>query len=71
MWATMNTPNSLGFFMRNDIPTQFAIAEAFTVADMYAESVIASTNPNRGEVCSFLSFVALFTLVSFLGKWLN
>ena len=46
-WATNNTPYSWGHFQRSDIPVQFAIADAWTVGDMYQESVIASTNPNR------------------------
>ena len=46
-WATNNTPWSWGHFKRSDIPVQYAIADAWTVGDMYQESVIASTNPNR------------------------
>lgn len=46
-WATNNTPWSWGHFKRSDIPVQFAIADGWTVGDMYQESVIASTNPNR------------------------
>jgi phospholipase C len=46
-WATNNTPWSWGHFQRSDIPVQFAIADGWTVGDMYQESVIASTNPNR------------------------
>ncbi|KAK3940216.1 putative phospholipase [Diplogelasinospora grovesii] len=46
-WAANNTPWSWGHFKRSDIPVQFAIAEGWTVGDMYQESVIAATNPNR------------------------
>ena len=46
-WATNNTPWSWGHYRRSDIPVQFAIADAWTIGDMYQESVIASTNPNR------------------------
>jgi phospholipase C len=46
-WATNNTPWSWAHFRRSDIPVQFAIADAWTVGDMYQESVIAATNPNR------------------------
>ncbi|KAK6073106.1 hypothetical protein SCUP234_08943 [Seiridium cupressi] len=46
-WATNNTPWSWGHFRRSDIPVQFSIADGWTVGDMYQESVIASTNPNR------------------------
>ncbi|KAJ3092502.1 hypothetical protein HK100_006929, partial [Physocladia obscura] len=46
-WATNNTPWSWGHFRRSDIPVQYAIADAWTVGDMYQEAVIAATNPNR------------------------
>ncbi|GME23674.1 phospholipase C [Neofusicoccum parvum] len=46
-WALNNTPWSWGYFKRADIPVHFAIAEGWTIGDMYQESVIASTNPNR------------------------
>ena len=46
-WATNNTPWSWGHFQRSDIPVQYAIADGWTIGDMYQESVIASTNPNR------------------------
>ena len=46
-WALNNTPWSWGHFRRKDIPIHFAIAEAWTVGDMYQESVISSTDPNR------------------------
>lgn len=46
-WATNNTPWSWGHFQRSDIPVQFSIADGWTIGDMYQESVIAATNPNR------------------------
>ncbi|TVY18056.1 Non-hemolytic phospholipase C [Lachnellula arida] len=46
-WATNNTPWSWGHYRRSDIPVQFGIADGWTVGDMYQESIIASTNPNR------------------------
>ncbi|KAG4438159.1 hypothetical protein IFR05_006370 [Cadophora sp. M221] len=46
-WATDNTPWSWGHYRRSDIPVQFSIADGWTVGDMYQESIIASTNPNR------------------------
>lgn len=46
-WPVGNTPWSWGHFTRKDVPNHWAIAEGFTVGDMYQESVIASTNPNR------------------------
>ncbi|TVY34992.1 Non-hemolytic phospholipase C, partial [Lachnellula cervina] len=46
-WAATNTPYSIGFFKRSDIPVHFDIAEGWTVGDMYQESILASTDPNR------------------------
>lgn len=46
-WALKNTPWSWGYYKRSDLPVHFGIAEGWTVGDMYQESVIASTNPNR------------------------
>ena len=46
-WAISNTPWSLGYFKRRDIPTHFDVAEGWTVGDMYQESVMAATDPNR------------------------
>ena len=46
-WAQVNTPYSIGYYRRDDIPVHFALAEGFTVADSYYEGVIASTDPNR------------------------
>lgn len=46
-WAIANTPYSLGYYKRQDIPFHFAVAEGWTVGDAYHESVIASTDPNR------------------------
>ncbi|KAF2094978.1 phosphoesterase-domain-containing protein [Rhizodiscina lignyota] len=46
-WALNNTPWSWGYYKRSDLPVHFGIAEGWTIGDMYQESVIASTNPNR------------------------
>lgn len=46
-WVEHNTPYSWGYFKRSDIPTHFGIVEGWTVGDMYSESVIGPTNPNR------------------------
>ena len=37
-WA-MDNSDTLGFYKRGDIPQHFAIAEAFTVGDMYQASL--------------------------------
>lgn len=34
-WARNNTPWSWGYLNRHDLPVQFAIAEGWTVGDMY------------------------------------
>ena len=46
-WARGNTPYSIGYFKRNDIPIQFSLAESFTVADSYYESIIGPSDTNR------------------------
>ncbi|KAJ5614642.1 phosphoesterase family-domain-containing protein [Penicillium herquei] len=51
-WARNNTPWSWGYFKRQDIPVQFAIAEGWTSGDMYQESQITATNPNRVTLVS-------------------
>jgi phospholipase C len=48
LWALDNTPFSWSYYKRQDLPTHFGLAEGWTMADMYAQSVVASTNPNRG-----------------------
>ena len=46
-WARKNTPFSLGYYKREDVPVHFALADNFVVGDSYYESVISSTYPNR------------------------
>ena len=46
-WAWDNTAMSWSHFQRQDLPLHFALAESWTLADMYQEGVIASTSPNR------------------------
>ncbi|MFT6896158.1 MAG: phospholipase C [Paraglaciecola sp.] len=46
-WPAAKTAHSMGYFTRDDIPFQFALAEAFTVCDAYHSSIQSSTNPNR------------------------
>lgn len=47
MWAIAQSPHSIGYFKEQDIPTQFALAKNFVVADMYQSSIFSSTSPNR------------------------
>ncbi|CAI7566686.1 unnamed protein product [Penicillium bialowiezense] len=51
-WVTKNTPWSWGYLKRQDIPVQYAIAEGWTAGDMYQESQITATNPNRVTLVS-------------------
>lgn len=40
-------PLTMGYYMRDDIPWHYALADAFTVCDNYHCSVMGPTNPNR------------------------
>jgi phospholipase C len=40
-------PETMGYYSRSDIPFYYALADAFTVCDMYFCSVIGPTDPNR------------------------
>ncbi|KAL2368122.1 hypothetical protein RJZ57_007499 [Blastomyces gilchristii] len=51
-WARNNTPWSWGYLKRQDLPVQFAIAEGWTIGDMYQQSQITATNPNRVTLVS-------------------
>ena len=46
-WPAAKRNHSLGYFTREDIPFQFALAEAFTICDAYHCAIHAGTNPNR------------------------
>ena len=43
----VNGPYVMGYYTRDDIPFQFALAEAFTICDAYYCSVLGPTTPNR------------------------
>ena len=47
LWPMLKTPMSMGYFRREDIPFQFALAEAFTICDAHHCSVTTGTDPNR------------------------
>jgi phospholipase C len=40
-------PYTMGYFTREDIPFQYALADAFTILDSYHCSVLGPTGPNR------------------------
>ncbi|RCI06344.1 hypothetical protein CU098_013711, partial [Rhizopus stolonifer] len=46
-WPDGNSPNSMGYLNRTQIPFLYSLADEFTIADMYFQSVIGSTDPNR------------------------
>jgi phospholipase C len=46
-WPRFKTEYSMGHYQREDIPFQFALAEAFTICDGYHCSVTTGTDPNR------------------------
>lgn len=46
-WVAGNSPYSMGYFKRKELPTHFDVADGWTIADMYQESILAATDPNR------------------------
>ena len=46
-WPKFKTPISMGHYQREDIPFQFALAEAFTLCDAHHCSITTGTDPNR------------------------
>jgi phospholipase C len=46
-WPKHKTGFSMGHYKREDIPFQFALAEAFTICDAYHCQVTTGTDPNR------------------------
>ncbi|SNS17375.1 phospholipase C [Sphingomonas laterariae] len=46
-WIPWKSDLTMGHYRREDIPFQYALAEAFTICDAYHCSVHGQTNPNR------------------------
>lgn len=46
-WPAAKTEHSMGYFRAEDIPFQYALAEAFTLCDAYHCSIQSGTNSNR------------------------
>jgi phospholipase C len=46
-WPRFKNNHSMGYFTDQDMPFQFALAEAFTICDGYHCSFMGNTNPNR------------------------
>lgn len=48
-WAANNTPWSIGFYKRQDVPTQWALAENWVIGDMYQVSMRAAPTHHSGH----------------------
>lgn len=46
-WITRKTAMTMGYFVREDLPFYYALADAFTICDAYHCSIFGPTNPNR------------------------
>jgi phospholipase C len=46
-WPRFKHNHSMGYFTDQDMPFQYALAEAFTICDAYHCSFMGNTNPNR------------------------
>lgn len=46
-WPRAKGNHSMGYFNGDDMPFQYALANAFTICDAYHASIQAGTNPNR------------------------
>ncbi len=46
-WTMAKGESAMGYFTREDIPYQYALSDAFTVADHYFCSMMGPTDPNR------------------------
>jgi phospholipase C len=46
-WVPAKTEQTMGYFTRDEIPFQYAVADAFTICDAYYQAIMAPTSPNR------------------------
>jgi phospholipase C len=46
-WVPAKTEETMGHFTRDEIPFQYAVADAFTICDGYHQAIMAPTSPNR------------------------
>jgi phospholipase C len=46
-WVPAKSEETMGYFTRNEIPFQYALADAFTICDGYHQAIMAPTSPNR------------------------
>lgn len=47
LWPAIKEPQSMGYYTEQELPFQFALADAFTVCDAWHAAMMSSTNPNR------------------------
>jgi len=46
-WVAAKSEETMGYFTRDEIPFQYAVADAFTICDGYHQGIMAPTSPNR------------------------
>jgi len=46
-WVAAKTEETMGYFTRDEIPFQYAVADAFTICDGYHQAIMGPTSPNR------------------------
>eukprot|EP01133_Synstelium_polycarpum_P007792 gene7792-9141_t len=46
-WTSGITPSSMGFLNRDELDYYYSLTELYTIGDMYFQSIMSSTNPNR------------------------
>ncbi len=46
-WVPAKSEETMGYFTRDEVPFQYAIADAFTICDGYHQAIMAPTSPNR------------------------
>src|ERR1700729_2420897 len=46
-WVPAKSEETMGYFTRNEIPFQYAVADAFTICDGYHQAIMGPTSPNR------------------------
>jgi len=46
-WVPAKTEETMGYFTRDNIPFQYALADTFTICDGYHQAIMAPTSPNR------------------------
>jgi phospholipase C len=46
-WIPAKTEQTMGYLTRNDLPFNYALADAFTICDGYHQAILGPTSPNR------------------------